>query len=132
MHRSPQPASGRSKSRGCSTWRQQEAVFTGTKGTLSILRPAHAPSRLLLSKAHSREKNFEESFWFPLPHPPQGAKPFNYPRSEGFVFEARAVHAALRAGKLQLDEWTHAESVTTQAIVDAMREAVVARASGAK
>ena len=41
------------------------------------------------------------------------------------------MHAALRAGKLQLDEWTHAESVTTQAIVDAMREAVVARASGA-
>ena len=35
------------------------------------------------------------------------------------------VHAALRAGKLELDDWTHQESVTTQAIVDAVREAVV-------
>ena len=62
---------------------------------------------------------------FPLPPRPAGAPPFNYPGSEGFVYEARAVHAALRAGKLELDEWTHAESVTTQAIVDAMRGAVV-------
>ena len=62
---------------------------------------------------------------FPLPPKPAGALAFHYPRSEGFVYEARAVHAALRAGKTALDEWTHAESLTTQAIVDAMRAAVV-------
>ena len=61
----------------------------------------------------------------PLPPKPAGALAFHYPRSEGFVYEARAVHAALRAGKTALDEWTHAESLTTQAIVDAMRAAVV-------
>ena len=64
---------------------------------------------------------------FPLPPRPAGAPPFNYPGSEGFVYEGRAVHAALRAGKLELDEWTHAESVTTQAIVDAMRGTVVSK-----
>ena len=33
----------------------EEAVYTGTKGTLRILRPAHAPSRLHLSIATGRE-----------------------------------------------------------------------------
>ena len=33
----------------------EEAVYTGTKGTLRILRPAHAPSRLHLSIAAGRE-----------------------------------------------------------------------------
>ena len=37
----------------------------------------------------------------------------------------RAVHAARRAGKLQADEWTHDESVTMQAIVNAVRAAVI-------
>ena len=100
-------------------------MFTGTKGTLRILRPAHAPSRLHLSVSAGRQASEDETFDFPLPPPPVDALPFNYPGSEGFVYEARAVHAALRAGKLELDEWTHADSVTTQAIVDAMRRAVV-------
>ena len=33
----------------------EEAVYTGTKGTLRILRPAHAPSRLHLSVAAGRQ-----------------------------------------------------------------------------
>lgn len=33
----------------------EEAVYTGTKGTLRILRPAHAPSRLHLSIAAGRD-----------------------------------------------------------------------------
>ena len=49
-----------------------------------------------------------------------GAKPMNYR-----VRARRAVHAARRAGKLQADEWTHDESVTTQAIVNAVRAAVI-------
>ena len=103
----------------------EEVVYTGTKGTLRILRPAHAPSRLHLSIAAGRQASEDQTLDFPLPPKPAGALPFNYPGSEGFVYEARAVHAALRAGKTELDEWTHAESVTTQAIVDAMRAAVV-------
>ena len=86
---------------------------------------AHAPSKLTLSVAASREQSSEETFDFPLPPVPLGAKPMNYPGSQGFVHEARAVHAALRAGKLQADEWTHDESVTTQAIVNAVRAAVI-------
>ena len=72
-----------------------------------------------------REASEDQTLDFPLPPKPAGALAFHYPRSEGFVYEARAVHAALRAGKTALDEWTHAESLTTQAIVDAMRAAVV-------
>jgi dihydrodiol dehydrogenase / D-xylose 1-dehydrogenase (NADP) len=103
----------------------EEAVFTGTKGTLRIQRPAHTPTRLTLSVAESREVSREQTFDFPLPPPPKGALPFNYPGSQGFVYQARAVHAALREGKLQCDEWTHQESVTTQACVDALRGKVI-------
>ena len=35
------------------------------------------------------------------------------------------LHAALREGKLQCEEWTHAESITTQGCVDALRGAVI-------
>lgn len=107
----------------------EEVVFTGTKGTLRIERPAHAPSRLRLSVASCREKTTEEQIDFPLPPAPEGALPFNYPGSQGFLYEAEAVHAALRAGRLQSDEWTHEESITTQAIIDRMRAAVIAGAA---
>ena len=103
----------------------EEAVFTGTKGTLRIHRPAHTPTRLTISVAESREVSKEQIFDFPLPPPPKRALPFNYPGSQGFVYEARAVHAALREGKLQCEEWTHAESITTQGCVDALRGAVI-------
>lgn len=105
----------------------EEAVFTGTKGTLRLHRPAHIATKLTLSVAESRELSKEQTFEFPLPPPPTGALPFNYPGSQGFVYQARAVHQALRAGKLQCEEWTHEESVTTQACVDALRGAVISQ-----
>ena len=101
----------------------EEAVYTGTKGTLRVHRSAHTPTKLTLSTAQGREL-VEQSYDFPLPAIPQGAKPFNYPGSQGFIYEARAVHAALRAGRLEAEEWTHEESVTTQAIIDEVRKAV--------
>lgn len=103
----------------------EEAVFTGTKGTLRIHRSAHTPTKLTLSVAESREVSREQSFDFPLPPPPKRALPFNYPGSQGFVYQAHAVHDALREGRLQCHEWTHEESVTTQACVDSLRGAVI-------
>lgn len=104
----------------------EEAVYTGTKGTLRIHRSAHTPTRLTLSVAESREKATEQTFEFPLPKPPARSRPFHYPGSQGFVYQAQAVQEALRNGRLECDEWTHEESVTTQACVDALRAAVVA------
>ena len=103
----------------------EEAVYTGTKGTLRIHRSAHTPTKLTLSTAVGRDL-VDEVLDFPLPPIPPGARPFNYPGSQGFVYEARAVHAALREGRLEADEWTHEESVTTQAIIDEVRAAVIA------
>eukprot|EP00322_Chrysochromulina_rotalis_P024281 CAMPEP_0115854882 /NCGR_PEP_ID=MMETSP0287-20121206/14256_1 /TAXON_ID=412157 /ORGANISM="Chrysochromulina rotalis, Strain UIO044" /LENGTH=345 /DNA_ID=CAMNT_0003309019 /DNA_START=136 /DNA_END=1173 /DNA_ORIENTATION=- len=103
----------------------EEAIFTGTKGTLRIHRSAHTPTKLTISVAESREVSRDQTFDFPLPLPPKRALPFNYPGSQGFVYEAQAVHAALREGKLQCDEWTHEEAVTTQACVDALRNTVI-------
>ena len=47
------------------------------------------------------------------------------------MYEAAAVNRALREGRLEAEEWTHAESVTTQRIVDQLRSSVV-RAGGGK
>eukprot|EP00966_Prymnesium_polylepis_P004094 93688-Prymnesium_polylepis.1 len=90
---------------------------------LRVHRPAQAPPRLTLSVAASREAASEEVLEFYTAD--KAGKSYNYPGSEGFVYEARAVHAALRAGLLEPAEWTHEESVTTQAIVDRLRAAVV-------
>ena len=53
----------------------EEVVITGTKGTLRLHGPAHAPERLTLSVAHGRSFE-EETFEFPLPPTPEGALPF--------------------------------------------------------
>ncbi|EOD24531.1 hypothetical protein EMIHUDRAFT_435339 [Emiliania huxleyi CCMP1516] len=109
----------------------EEVVYTGKKGTLRLHRPAHTPSRLTLSIAEGREASTDETLEFALPPVPAGALPFNYPGSQGFVYEAAAVNRALREGRLEAEEWTHAESVTTQRIVDQLRSSVV-RAGGGK
>jgi len=110
----------------------EEVVYTGSKGTLRVHGPAHAPSRLTLAlNGDSREAGAaEEVLDFPLPPVPPGVPPLHYPRSQGFVYEASAVGAALRAGQLEADEWTHHETLTTQWVVDAMRDEVVARGMG--
>ncbi|CAK0877354.1 unnamed protein product [Prorocentrum cordatum] len=99
----------------------EEVVYSGTRGTLRIHRPAHTPSRLTLTRFVSRTESTEEVLDFPLPPVPAGALPFNYPGSEGFLYEVRAVHEAVRAGALELSQWTHDETVATQAVIDAMR-----------
>lgn len=108
----------------------EEVVYTGTKGTLRVHRPAHAPPRLTLSIAASREEAAEQVLDFDVAD--KAGRSYHYPGSEGFVFEARAVHAALRAGLLEPPEWTHEESVTTQAIVDRLRAAVIEDAGARK
>jgi len=102
----------------------EEVVYSGTRGTLRIHRPAHTPSRLTLTRFVSRTESTEEVLDFPLPPVPAGALPFNYPGSEGFLYEVRAVHEAVRAGALELSQWTHDETVATQAVIDAMRAQV--------
>lgn len=100
----------------------EEAVITGTKGTLRIHSPAHTPTRLTLKSAISRTEWTEEVFDFPLPPAPEGAiLPWNYPSSEGFVYEAEAVVKALRAGLTESTDWTHEESIATMVLVDALR-----------
>ena len=109
----------------------EEVVYTGTRGTLRVHRAAHTPTRLTLSVAGaSREDADEEVLDFPMPPVPALARPFNYPGSQGFVYEARAVAAALRAGMLECPDWTHAETVTAQACLDAIRRQVIAPRDG--
>ena len=41
------------------------------------------------------------------------------------MYEAQTVHKALREGKLEAAEWTHAESIATASIIDRIRGAVI-------
>lgn len=102
----------------------EEAVFTGTKGTLRIHRPAHAPTKLTLTRmAADRSSSADVVYDFPLPKL-EGSISVNYPNSEGLLYEAQAVHRALESGRTEAEEWTHQESVTAMTIVDAMRASV--------
>jgi len=102
----------------------EEVVYTGTRGTLRIHRSAHTPTKLTMSVAKSRLESTEETFEFELPPVPEGALPFNYPNSQGFIYEAQAVHACLRSGAREPSEWTHSEAVGTLKLLDSIRKAV--------
>jgi len=104
----------------------EEAVYTGTKGTLRVHRAAHTPTKLTLTTFQSRTESTEEVIDFPLPPAPAGAiVPFNYPGSEGFIYEGRAAIEALRAGLTESPDWTHAESLAAADVVEAMRRQVL-------
>ena len=116
-------------------------LFDALFGSASPRTPRHKPGGSphtrgtergspSLSIAASRESSTETVEDFPLPPVPERALPLNYPGSQGFLYEARVVHAALKAEKLEPDEWTHEESVTTQKLVDAMRADVIKTATG--
>jgi len=103
----------------------EEAIFTGTKGSLRIHRPAHCPTKLTLTAEKSRTESVEETFDFPLPTASQSAiLPWNYPGSEGMVYQVRSVVKAINEGRTESEDWTHNECINTMHILDQMREQV--------
>lgn len=62
---------------------------------------------------------------FPLPDPPASVEAtggFNYPNSNGFQFEAEAVHKCIREGKTYSDQYTPNEMLAVMHVLDECRK----------
>lgn len=106
----------------------EEAVFVGTKGSLR-LHKAHTPDKLTVVSTKSRFESSETSTHYPWPTTPTGVDwGWNYPGSQGFLYQAQAVVEALRAGLTECPHWTLDECVTSMELVDTMR--IRTRAAG--
>lgn len=79
-------------------------TIIGTKGNITINNPWHTPTKLtLMVEDHSnlnlkkRHNNFlQEEHTFPFPG--EGKINFNFPGSQGFIYEIEAIHRCLHAG----------------------------------
>ena len=99
-----------------------ETVFVGTKGQIVLSSPSHAPTRLTLKIRNAREDFTVSTFDFEFPSALQKL-PYNFPNSQGFFYEARAVTLALQQGRFTaLEEYPHEESLLCARITDAMRK----------
>lgn len=94
----------------------ETATLIGTQGSLVFDKTAHTPPTLLLRQRKTRTDHIETRFDFPSPNDDQ-MHPWNYPGSICLQYEALAVERAVRAKKLEAEEWTLADSRKTHAIL---------------
>lgn len=100
----------------------EESIYLCTEGSLKLGSPAHAPTKLTVSKTAGRGEAVQEEFTFPLPV--NKGPPLNFPNSEGFQYEAQAVAEAISGGLLECPEYPLEESIVIQAILDKFRAEV--------
>jgi len=108
----------------------EETVVSGTAGYAKIEGPAHCPRRATIHVAVGRgfeEQVLEDAQWpedfAERVKSSTGAAEFlqNYPNGEGFVYEVRAVCAAISEGKLECDDYTWADTRRTARLMDTAR-----------
>mmetsp|Transcript_20327 Transcript_20327/g.30053 ORF Transcript_20327/g.30053 Transcript_20327/m.30053 type:complete len:384 (+) Transcript_20327:161-1312(+) len=112
----------------------EEALIVGTKGRIRLLSPAHCPTKVeIVRKMEGRLNYKQEVFEFPLPKEyPQnvektlgeGGTQFNYPNSEGFMYEIEAVFRCVRKGKLYCPQYTPEESLFSMAVIQEVRKQI--------
>ena len=84
--------------------------------------PAHSPFSMTVTTAAASRMDPPNVENITPPHPKliDAARPLNFPGSEGFLYQAEAVTAAVAAGKTECEEFTTAESLATAALCDAI------------
>eukprot|EP00445_Apocalathium_hangoei_P003139 CAMPEP_0203844844 /NCGR_PEP_ID=MMETSP0359-20131031/3456_1 /ASSEMBLY_ACC=CAM_ASM_000338 /TAXON_ID=268821 /ORGANISM="Scrippsiella Hangoei, Strain SHTV-5" /LENGTH=347 /DNA_ID=CAMNT_0050759879 /DNA_START=50 /DNA_END=1093 /DNA_ORIENTATION=- len=100
-----------------------EVLVVCSNGQLRIHPPAHCPLRITVAKAVGGGQFEEEVHNFELPHCPECVS-VNFPNSEGFLHEVKAVEDALQKGLLECPEYTLDESLAMVQIMDAFRKQV--------
>ena len=105
---------------------EEQTTVIGTKGRLIIDTPAHCPTKVKLTlKAAGRgQKAGQTVFEYPLPEETEEIKNtggFVYPNSAGFIYEAAAVARCIAAGKLEVPQFTHAETITNAKLIQESR-----------
>ena len=98
----------------------EEWRVIGSRGMIIFDGPAHAPltMRLIKQGASRLDPPTTEVITPPPPVLCKGHQPINFPGSEGFIYQAKAVTEAVRTGKLECEEFTHEESLAMASICD--------------
>lgn len=104
----------------------EETCVVGSKGRLKIETPSHCPTKVSIQlKAQGRGGvGGEETFEYPLPEDTEEIKAaggFEYPNSAGFIYEAAAVARCIAAGKKEVPQYTHEETLLNLRLVEEFR-----------
>lgn len=104
----------------------EETAVIGNKGRLTIETPSHCPTKLsVYVKAHGRgQVGKEEVYEYPLPEDTEEIKAaggYFYPNSAGFIYEAAAVARCIAAGKTEVPQFTHEETLLSLKLVEEIR-----------
>merc|ERR1711920_850291 len=93
----------------------EDIVITCTQGKIRICGPAHCPTKVVLSQSYGHGKYTDKVLHFDLPVCPPNMTP-NYPNSEGFLYQVRAVETCLLTGQMESPEFTLEESLAVARI----------------
>ena len=114
---------------------QNELFITAERGRIRVTgdpsspraASAHVPEQVEVfrTSTSSGGNGAPETMTFPVPPPPPTMRvPYNFGKSEGFVFEVMHVEEAILAGLTEGANWTHDESILAAEIMDAARKAM--------
>lgn len=101
----------------------EELLIMCTQGFIRVSGPAHCPTKIVLAKQEGRGNFAEEVLTFELPACPSHMQA-NFPNSEGFLYQVKAVEECIDAGHLECPEFTLDESLAVVKIMDAYRKQV--------
>lgn len=112
----------------------EETTIVGTEGRIKILGPAHCPTQMVLYRKHKGRRNVQAfDFEYPLPAPLPAVEAtggFNYPNSQGFMYEAAAAQRCVLAGLGETPQYTMEETLIVAKIMDEVRRQLGVRAVG--
>ena len=109
---------------------EEATTIWGTGGSIKLESPAHCPSQLSLQqwdpddaeRAGATETLTQR---FPLPTVDStGGEHYNYPNSQGLRYQIEEVEKCLAEGRIESEEYTHAEMLTNAATMQEARQQI--------
>ncbi|CAM9127419.1 unnamed protein product [Hapterophycus canaliculatus] len=104
----------------------EETTVIGTQGRIKLLSPAHCPTAIeVTTKTKGRGNTTTTRHDFPLPDPPASVEAtggFNYPNSNGFQYEAVAIHQCIRGGHASSDQYSPDEIMAVMHVLEECRQ----------
>ena len=103
----------------------EETVIVGSKGRMTIDTPGHCPTKLTVKlKSKGRGQIEKHVYEYPLPEDTEDIKEaggYFYPNSCGFAYEAAAVARCISAGKTEVPQYNHKETILNLKLIEEIR-----------
>lgn len=105
----------------------EQTTVVGSKGRMTIESPGHCPTKLsveLKSAGRGQVGNIDV-YEYPLPEDTEEIKKaggYFYPNSAGFIYEAAAVARCIAAGKTEVPQFTHEETLLNLKLIEEIRK----------